>query len=173
MKKAGCKQIKFGVESGSQEILDLMNKNITIPQIKKAIKITKKAGIRTGAYFIIGYVRENKHTIRQTIDLAKNLNLDFAMFYLATPLPMTSFHELAVKDGIIDSNYWKEYSLNLRHDTLPYMVKGTKWWVAKAYREFYMRPSYLIKKIKDIHAWKALISNPNLIKSLFSAKTKR
>ena len=77
MKKAGCIRLRYGVESGDPVILKLMNKNINIEMVKRAVKMTKKAGIEVFAYFIIGYANETPQTIRKTINLAKGTKLRF------------------------------------------------------------------------------------------------
>ena len=172
MKKAGCKQLKYGVESGNPRILEIMNKQTKLSQVIEAFKLTKEAGIKTGAYFIIGYVGEDEQTMRQTIEFAKELNPDYVMFYPGVPLPKTSFHELSVQAGLIDKNYWREYSLNLRKDKLPYMVNDVERFINIAFREFYSRPNYIIKKAFDIQSWKALAKNPKLLKGILWTKIK-
>ena len=172
MKKAGCKQLKYGVESGDQRILEIMKKQTKLSQVIEAFKLTKEAGMKTGAYFIIGYVGEDEQTMRQTIEFAKELNPDYVMFYPGVPLPKTSFHELSVQDGLIDKNYWREYSLNLRKDKLPYVVKDVERFINIAFREFYSRPNYIIKKALDIQSWKALAKNPKLLKGILWTKIK-
>lgn len=170
MRKAGCKQLKYGVESGDPNILKLMNKRISISEITNAFKLTRKAGIRSGAYFIIGYARENCESIRKTIEFSKSLKPDYVMFYPGVPLPKTYFHDLAVEDGLIDPNYWREYTLGLRNDKLPYLVPDCEVWVKTAFREFYSRPSYLLRKAMDISAWKSVIKQPKLLGGLFFTK---
>lgn len=172
MKKAGCKQLKYGVESGDPRILKIMKKQIQISQIIEAFRLTKEVGIKTGAYFIIGYVGENEFSMRRTIDFAKKLNPDYVMFYPGVPLPKTSFHELSVQAGLIDKNYWREYSLKLRKDKLPYVVKNVEKFINTAFREFYSRPGYIMKKLIDQQSWKALIKNPELLKGIFWTKIK-
>ena len=147
MRKAGCVRLRYGVESGDEGILRLMRKGISIDLVRMVFGLTRKAGIETFAYFIIGYARETPQTIRKTIDLAKELDPDWVMFTAATPYPHTHLYELAVEDGLVKGDYWSEFTLGKRKDRLPYFVAGAEEWVAKAYKEFYLRPKFVFKKI--------------------------
>jgi len=167
MKKAGCKQLKFGIESGNDQILALMRKKITKEKAKEAFKWCKKEGIRIGAYFIIGYANEDKNTIQDTINFAKDLDPDFVMFYAGIPLPSTSFHEIAVKNGQIDQDYWRDYVLGKRDDKVPYLIPEMHKWIRRAFFQFYGRPSFIVKKLFCPDIWLSVIRHPSLIFKLF------
>ncbi len=104
MYNAGCREIAYGIESGNQQMLDALKKNITIEQIRDAVKWTKDAGIRANGYFMIGLPGETKESIRQTIDFAEKLDLDFYGFSIATPLLGTELYQLASEKGLIKDN---------------------------------------------------------------------
>jgi len=167
MKSSGCKQLKFGIESGSEEILELMQKKISKEQAVNAFRWCKKEKIRIGAYFIIGYAKENERTIQETIDFARELDPDFAMFYAGIPLPGTDFHRLAVEEKKIDPDYWRDYILGKRNDRVPYLVPDMEKWIRRAFRAFYGRPSFLLRKLSDVDVWHSAMKNPRLIFSLF------
>jgi len=105
MAEANCETIFFGLEFGNQRILDLCEKGFTIPQIYRAIKATKKAGISPCGYFMIGYPTETRETIMDTINLAKDLilnyGLDYAGFSIVTPYPGTRLYEYCKKRNIL------------------------------------------------------------------------
>lgn len=170
MKQAGCKQLKFGIESGNREILRLMNKGLDKDQARKIFHLCKKEKIRTGAYFIIGYVDENEQTIQETIDFSKELDPDFAMFYAGIPLPDTSFYEQAVERKKIDPNYWRDYVLGKRDDKIPYMIPDMDSWIQHAFRQFYGRPLFIAKKLFKPDIWASVVRNPSLIAKLFFPK---
>jgi len=78
MKKAGSSYIRFGVESGSQKMLDLMKKGTTLSQIEKAFELCRKVGIKTQAFFLFGIAGATQATVRETIEFAKKLDPDSA-----------------------------------------------------------------------------------------------
>ncbi len=161
MKKAGCEMIMYGIESGSQKVLDISKKDITIAKIIETVKNTDKAGIKVWGYFIIGLPGENKETVEQTIQLAKSLPLTLANFAVAAPYPGTEFQSLAIEKGWLKSDNWEEYDQNYSA-VVGYpdfssedIVRAMK----RAYKEFYFRPGVVIKLLMgvrrphDIFVW--------------------
>lgn len=149
MKKAGCWQILYGIESGNQEILNKLRKGITIEQIEKALEITHGVGIRTKGFFILGTPFETKETIRKTIDFIKRIKLDdFHMTYF-TPFPGTAIYDNQIENKKFYKKRWskmnewtpifvpKEFSYN---DLVAYSKK--------AFREFYFRPRIVVSYLK-------------------------
>ncbi|NQT22902.1 MAG: B12-binding domain-containing radical SAM protein, partial [Candidatus Omnitrophica bacterium] len=121
MHKAGCIRLRYGVESGDEKILELMNKKIDLKRVKEVFKWTEEAGIETFGYFMIGYAHETEATIRKTINFALELNPDFVMFTAVTPLPQTPLYDLAKREGLITTDYWREFTLGNRRDQrIPY-----------------------------------------------------
>ncbi|MCK5022712.1 MAG: cobalamin-dependent protein [Candidatus Aenigmarchaeota archaeon] len=150
MKKAGCFRLRFGVESGDPRILKLMRKGITLDLARKVFRWTKQAGIQRFAYFMIGYYSEDAKTMRNTINFAKELDPEWIMFTAATPLPKTNLFDLCTKDGLTDENYWLDYMKGKNDGRMDYIVKDADKWAKKAYMEFYLRPSYIFKKIMTL-----------------------
>jgi anaerobic magnesium-protoporphyrin IX monomethyl ester cyclase len=113
MKKAGCSIISLGLESGSQRLLDLIGKKITLEQTKKTVEMIRKVGIRSRASFILGLPTETRQESRQTIQFAFNLPLDQVRFSIATPFPGTELWDIAVREGKIDPETidWTKLSL--------------------------------------------------------------
>ncbi len=101
MKQSGCRYVGFGIESGNQDILDFMCKNISLTQVRDAVNIANGVGLRTMGYFMIGMMGDNKETIKQTIEFAKGLDLDSGGFSKVTPLPGTVLFQLAKEQGFI------------------------------------------------------------------------
>ncbi|MBN1405768.1 MAG: B12-binding domain-containing radical SAM protein [Candidatus Omnitrophica bacterium] len=150
MKKAGCIRLRYGVESGDERILKIMNKGIDLRKVKEAFRLTRNIGIETFAYFIIGYIYDTEESMSNTISFARTLNPDFAMFTIATPYPTTSLQELAVKERLMDAGYWEQVVLNLRNDRLNYLVPDADAWIQKAYKGFYFRPNYMFRRLLKI-----------------------
>lgn len=111
-KKAGCFRLEMGVESGDDEILKAINKDITVEQVKNAVRIIKDAGILVSTYFILGHPNETTETIKKTIYLAAELNSHTMAVGLMVPYPGTRIYEMA-KRG--EGGYrlltedWREY----------------------------------------------------------------
>lgn len=154
---AGCKRIYYGIESGNENILKNIKKTTNLNIIKKTINLTKKEGIDTFGYFIIGNPGETKETIRETINFSKKLNLDYAQFSKISTLPGTELYELLKKQMGYD--YWREYLLDSsKEKDLPKyecnLSEGEiQDLVNKAYREFYFRPGRIIKILLKIRSF--------------------
>jgi anaerobic magnesium-protoporphyrin IX monomethyl ester cyclase len=87
MKKSGCQKVYLGLESGDNDILKLMKKNITVEKARLAVKLLKKAGIKIAGFFIVGYPGETWETIEKTFEFALELELDEVSFNVPYPLP--------------------------------------------------------------------------------------
>lgn len=151
MKQAGCRMLRFGVEQGDPEMMRFVEKKITIDKVKQVFGWARSSGIDSFAYFIIGCIHENEKTIKASIKLAKKLNPRFVMFTKATPLPNTPLFEIAVKEGFITRDYWRNFVLGAKNDPIKPFVKDAQKWVSKAYREFYLRPSKIIEQLMHIN----------------------
>lgn len=104
-KDAGFQQIFYGVESGNQEMLNRMQKGLTIAEIKRAFELTHEVGLETIASFIIGLPGENKKSIEDTINLWRELKSPSG-FALATPFPDTEFERIVKEKGhLLNANY--------------------------------------------------------------------
>lgn len=109
MKRAGCTNVQFGVESGSERIRnEVIGKNLSSTTIKKTTKNLKDVGIETTAYFMFGHPTETYDEMKKTTELAKNLNLDYTDFHLAVPIPGSKLFEIACKEGKIKKNIWDD-----------------------------------------------------------------
>lgn len=140
MRKAGCWQISFGVESGSEDILALIGKKVTLQQIRNAVTCCRKAGIKSKGFFIIGHPGETKETLQATIDLALELPLDDISATLLTPFPGTELYARAREFGVFDGEWSKMNLLNAVF--LPYGLTQSDLMTAHTtlIRRFYLRP---------------------------------
>lgn len=147
MKKAGFDTLRFGVESGDERILKLIDKRITLGEIRRAFALCKKAGIKSVAYFILGYLGETKESIMRTIRFAKELKADYSVFFPATPMPGTKLFDMAADAGLVERNYWLEFVLGKRNDPIPFLFPDTDRYIYKVYRQLYFNPSYICKML--------------------------
>lgn len=99
MARAGCWFISWGIESASETVLRRAHKGYRTEQVGKALRWAKAAGIKNWGYFMIGLPGETEETIKQTIDLAKRLPLDLALFHIAAPHPGTPFYLEVMGNG--------------------------------------------------------------------------
>jgi radical SAM superfamily enzyme YgiQ (UPF0313 family) len=113
MKKAGCVRINFGVESGSQEILDRIGKGITLEQIRRAHRLARRAGLLTMSFFMIGHPGEDRRDVDRTLELAGELAPDCPGLTFATPFPGTELFEIAGKSGWLDGRPWDRYTTTI------------------------------------------------------------
>jgi radical SAM superfamily enzyme YgiQ (UPF0313 family) len=152
MKEAGCRQLRFGIESGDPETLKLMNKQISLERAKQVVKWCREIGIESFAYFQIGYAHETEESIQRTIDFSIELDLDLLMYNVATPLPQTPLYMLAMQEGIIKGDYWREYTLGKRNDRIPFFVKDADKWVSRAYKQFFFRPKFILRQVGKLRS---------------------
>lgn len=162
MAQAGCWQIDYGIESGNEELLKRVNKGITLSQIRKAIEKTKAAGIKVRGFFMLGLPGENEQTIQQTIKFAKMLDLDIAVFHITIPFPGTELYLQAVMNGEISDEVGYQHYLMFGSSDIPYTPKGLSkrqllWYRSRAYKSFYLRPSYLLKQLSEIRSLRDLL----------------
>ncbi|MBF0543445.1 MAG: radical SAM protein [Candidatus Riflebacteria bacterium] len=110
MAKSGCRQISYGIESGNQEILNRIGKNVSKEKVREAIWLTKKVGIRTVGYFMIGHFGESKNTIMETMEFARSSGLDDFRLSYFTPMPGTKSYEIAQEFGRFEDD-WNKMTL--------------------------------------------------------------
>lgn len=104
MKESGLSRIGFGVESGSQRILDSIPKKVTVEQNLSAIEMAKRVGLWVWAYLVIGLPEENESTVEETIAFVKKAKLDYLFLGTNTPFPGTVNFETCLKEGLIDGD---------------------------------------------------------------------
>ncbi|MBZ0271101.1 B12-binding domain-containing radical SAM protein [bacterium] len=103
MKDAGCYSLGFGIESGNDEHLRRMQKNLSAAQVRAGIALCKRVGIRTHAFFVIGLPWDTKESIADTFRFARELRPDFTDFNIAFPIPNTEFRDQAIDEGLVES----------------------------------------------------------------------
>ena len=149
-KKAGCWQVGFGIESGDQDVLNKVNKKITLSQIENAAKIAEKAGIDTLGFFILALSGETEESMARTIEFAKSLPLSIAKFNICIPYPGTPYYNELKREGRINSEDWSKYNCHRSEEPL-FNHPNVSWatinvYYKKAFREFFLRPSYIKRR---------------------------
>jgi len=160
MKRAGCKFIAYGIESGSDRILRSVNKRIDTGMITHMVRKTQAVGIPIRGYFILGFVGETQEEMYQTIKFANFLNVDIATFALLVPSPGSADYVRAQKDGgSFDPNFFRKKivpEFNFLDEPI-YCPNGLSpkrlLEIHKdAYRMFYYRPSFILKEMLKIRS---------------------
>jgi anaerobic magnesium-protoporphyrin IX monomethyl ester cyclase len=156
LREAGCYRIFYGIESGNEKILSNLRKHIDVERIEKIVQKTDKLGISAFGYFLIGSPGETLETIRETIDFAKKLPLDFAIFNCLTAFPKTELYEKhylprAKKD------FWSDYITQHEPEDV---FMGRPWTDIpddvlrrlshRAMNEYYFRPVQLYRAIRSV-----------------------
>lgn len=102
MRASGCYSVSIAIENGSPWVLrELMNKPVDLPKVPKLVQKIRELGMDARGFFILGYPDETRETIRQTIDFARAIELDWAYFFIASALPHTKMWETCIKKGYI------------------------------------------------------------------------
>lgn len=111
MRKAGCRRVLFGIESGDNEVLKTMGKSFTVENAEKAVNMAKNAGIEVGTFFMVGYPGETEETILRTLRFSSRLPSDYLSYALPYPLPGTPLYERL--SGKLTRTEWKMAGHNL------------------------------------------------------------
>jgi len=153
MARAGCWKIGYGVESGDQELLDLVKKGITLDQVRQAVKLTKNSGIEVGLSFMLALPGETPGKARQTIEFAKELDPDYAQFTITTPYPGTELYDQAKEYGTLIQDFssytiWNPVFVPRGYQDRDEVSEMQR----EAFKAFYYRPSYIIKRLLKIRS---------------------
>ncbi len=153
MKQAGINWLAYGIESGSKKVRDGVNKGkFGQDKIKKAVEMTKAAGIYIIGNFIFGLPDDDFETMQETLNMAKEFNFEYINFYTTMAYPGSQLYEDALKKGIKLPETWHGYS-QYSEDTLPLPTKHLS--AAEvlrfrddAFKEYYKNPKY-IKRVRE------------------------
>lgn len=157
MRQAGCGRIQLGVEQGTQEGLDRLQKGTTLAEIEQAFRLCRETGIRTVGYFLVGTPTERTPAdVLRTVDYAVRLDPDFAMFNILTPFPGTKLFDEGLAAGVLQLEPWLAFMRNptpgfkaqvweehMDRDTLRDLLH-------QAYRRFYWRPRFVARNLLQI-----------------------
>lgn len=162
MKEAGCHTIKFGVETGVQEILNNIKKDITLEQTRQTFRWCQEVGIDIHAHLMIGCPGETTETIKRSIRFIKEIEPTTITVGIITPYPGTPLFELVVEKY---PEIKETYSLNLDIlHTKAFLTDAfceipgeeLEKWVRKFYAAFYLRPVYIFKWLKKVKSYRDL-----------------
>ena len=152
MREHGLRLLLVGFESGNQEILNGIRKGIRVDRAREFVKNCKKLGIRIHGTFILGLPGETRQTMRETMDYARELDVETIQVSLAAPYPGTELYARAIQNGwlkqgnLVDDNGVQEATIEYPDLSRQEIFEG----VERFYRKFYMRPAPISRIVKDM-----------------------
>ena len=163
MKKAGCHQIRMGLESANLGILKNIKKGVAPEQIRKAAAMIKKEGMKIVLFLLLGLPGETKETMQETIKFAKSINIDYVTLGIAQPFVGTPFYKYLTDNGYLRTREWNKYDpTELPVYDYPNLSAQE---ILDAHRNgllsFYLRPSYILKQILQIRSLSDIRNNFN------------
>jgi anaerobic magnesium-protoporphyrin IX monomethyl ester cyclase len=137
MRAAGCELVHYGVESGSQRVLDAMGKGITLDQAEQALRWTHAAGLRSACFFLAGMPGETPAEREETLRFALRVEPSYASFHVVVPYPGTALHE-----GLANPPVDRFPTHVDEHD-----LGELEAWAHRAFLRFYLRPGYALRRM--------------------------
>jgi len=155
--RAGCIRFHLGVETGTDEGMKALKKGVTVDQVRSAVRLARKYGVVSAAYFIIGCPHEkSRNDILQTIRFAVRLNPDFAMFNILAIYPGTELFDEAVSKGMLAPDFWHGFARSPDPDfRIPLWEEHVGRFelerlMRHAYRRFYWRPGPIWRNLRSV-----------------------
>jgi radical SAM superfamily enzyme YgiQ (UPF0313 family) len=149
MKEAGCISVWFGVESGSQQVLDAMKKGISTSQTMQVLGWVRELGLKPVPNVILGFPGETKETAWKTVKFVEKISPDEVGFYnVATPFPGTPMYDLVKQNGWIKVTDFDKYDTTVPIFETPWLsMKELREIREQAFHHFYLRPTYVLKNL--------------------------
>lgn len=151
MKEAGCRRLIFGLESGTQEVLNSIGKSISFEKVRSVIKLLKVNNMESIGLFMIGLPGENEDMIRQTFKYSRDIGIDFAKYAMTVPFPGSELYEIMKREKKIRTDNWDNYTtFNPIPENVPYVPDGmTAQQLIKLQKvgtmQFYLRPKMIYR----------------------------
>jgi anaerobic magnesium-protoporphyrin IX monomethyl ester cyclase len=141
MRRAGCRRMYLGLESGSQRVLDSLHKGLTVEGIRERMKTVRKSGIEASAFFIVGAPGETDEDVEESIRLAIELDLDYVIVTKMQYWPGTDLFESHGSTVGFDLFSGEELLY------APAALHKARVWQRRFYRRFYLRPAYVARHL--------------------------
>jgi anaerobic magnesium-protoporphyrin IX monomethyl ester cyclase len=165
MKKAGCWSISYGIETGDEEVMKFIGKNITLDKVELAVRLTKKAGILSKGFFIMGHPIDTYETIKKTMDFALKIPLDDISVSMMTPFPGSRLYAIASEYGEFDDDWRKMNELDIVFTPKGLTKNDLRQHSKDMLRKFYLRPRIVLNYMNRI------IENPKGLPFYFRGLT--
>ncbi len=173
MKAAGCFAVWYGLESGSQKVLDAMGKGFSLAQVMRAFKWTKEVGLMTVVGVILGSPGETKESAWATVKFVEQLNPGDVGYYIATPYPGTPMYDSVKENGWLKVTDFDRYDTATPIFELPTMtMQELREIREQAFQRFYLRPKYVLSMLTKGRYWTFAIGRTVLAHLLRAIKSK-
>ncbi len=143
MRRAGCWQIAYGIESGSQRVLDVVKHEVKIPRMLETLRQTRAAGIRVKGLLMMAHPTEDQGSLAETVDFLRTAPLDLAQVTKFTPFPGTPSYATVRQHGAFDEDWERMNAMNWVFVPRGLTAELLERWFRRAYRAFYTRPDVL------------------------------
>jgi len=152
MRRAGCWQISFGIESGDPAVLEMMDKKTDLEEIRRALAMTREAGIRSKGFFILGYPGETRASLARTLDFALSLSLDDVSVSMFTPFPGSPISARVAELGTFREDWESMSLLNAVFVPAGLTREDLERAHAEFLRRFYLRPRVILGYARRVAA---------------------
>lgn len=156
MKKAGCRELLVGFESGDQQVLGRMKKGLRVEDSVEFMKVAKEAGLQVHGCFVFGMPGETRESMEKTLNFALKLDLTTIQFAGAVPYPGTEYYRYCQAQGLLKAKSWADWLAGGEQATVVdypgLSSKEINDYVDKGLKAFYFRPGYM---------WKFLLNTRN------------
>jgi radical SAM superfamily enzyme YgiQ (UPF0313 family) len=156
LKSAGCDLVELGVESGTQELQDRYGKSISLEQVRRAFRWAAALDLPTLATFVLGLPGETRETLEQTLELALEIDPTYCSFNVASPRMGTRLRREMIAQGLIvdDDHTILDSSRSVPVFSTPELsAEEVLAFQKRAIRRFYLRPSYIARRVKRLGSW--------------------
>jgi anaerobic magnesium-protoporphyrin IX monomethyl ester cyclase len=164
MRRAGCRMVSFGIESGNLDILKRIHKKISLPAAKQAVEACYQAGLRTQCTFILGFPFDTRQTMADTLHFAQELSPTIAIFFALVPYPGTEMYQYLPESlRPQKTEQWQEFANLINNQGYLSIVPGlsaaaltqmTEQW----HLRFYLRPRQLYRMFRTLRTWQEFFS---------------
>jgi len=179
MRRAGCDEISFGVETGNEKLrFDVINKKITNSQYIKIFNICKRLGIKTNAFFMMGFPNEDISSLKETVDFILELKPSIFGIHFTVLFPGSPMYNLALKEKKIDLNTWDNFVYGKINNHPLYIPNNLNIDIMNnfrklAYKKFYFNFSFILRRFFYSLREHSLLNDLNIFFDLFlKGKTK-
>lgn len=165
MKEAGCRNIKFGIESGVKRVQGAIGKIIPLDRVKVIFQLVRHYDMEVIAYFSLGHPGEKLSEMNKTIETVRELNPDYMDVTLCSPIPGSRLFDIAVEEGKISKDFWEKVDeIEIMPVYVPNDVKfeDIRKLQKYAYQRFYFNSSYLLCQLRKVKTLKELLDRSRI-----------